>query len=165
MGQHARNLDVDRLSNAVLYLLCGQVAASLVIGLGKVVMAAFLLRIVVQRWYDSPPPFKILQVSRGEYVDMKSRHKWFLWICIVTISILSILTCITVFAQCTPAESIWNPRLAYKRKCHLSLGTMAFIVCCKFLDYKEAYVAVTWTDIWRQRTRCFWTSRWQSSLG
>lgn len=50
MGQHARNLDVDRLSNAVLYLLCGQVAASLVIGLGKVVVAVFLLRIVVQRW-------------------------------------------------------------------------------------------------------------------
>jgi hypothetical protein len=50
MGQHVRNLDVDRQSNAMLYLLCGQAAVSLVVGLGKIVVAVFLLRIVVQKW-------------------------------------------------------------------------------------------------------------------
>lgn len=50
MGQHASELDVHRLSRAVLYLLCGQVAVSLVIGLGKVVVAVFLLLIVVKKW-------------------------------------------------------------------------------------------------------------------
>lgn len=50
MGQHAADLPVDRVSRAVFYLLCGQVAVSLVIGLGKVVVAVFLLRIVVEKW-------------------------------------------------------------------------------------------------------------------
>ncbi|KAI3580504.1 hypothetical protein IWW34DRAFT_848801 [Fusarium oxysporum f. sp. albedinis] len=38
---------------------------------------------------------------------------------------MSIFLAVTVFAQCTPAESIWNPELADQRVCHLSLTVVA----------------------------------------
>lgn len=50
MGQHVRDLDVDQTSKAMLYILCDQVAASLLVGLGKVAVAVFLLQIVIQKW-------------------------------------------------------------------------------------------------------------------
>lgn len=70
-----------------------------------------------------------------QLTDVLARHKWFLWICIVTVSIICLFTSIIVFTQCTPAESLWNPRLAYKQKCFLNFTTMAFVICCKFCPY------------------------------
>ncbi|EXK24850.1 hypothetical protein FOXG_12002 [Fusarium oxysporum f. sp. lycopersici 4287] len=43
--------------------------------------------------------------------------------------IMSIFLAVTVFAQCTPAESIWNPELADQRVCHLSLTAVAITYC------------------------------------
>jgi hypothetical protein len=63
--------------------------------------------------------------------DITCRHKWFLWFFIVTMSFFSILTSISAFTQCTPLHSIWDPRLADKRRCNLKLATTSFMVCCK----------------------------------
>ncbi|KPM36263.1 hypothetical protein AK830_g10288 [Neonectria ditissima] len=46
MGQHREALDTPQFSEAMLYLLCAQSVVSMAIGMGKVVVAVFLLRIV-----------------------------------------------------------------------------------------------------------------------
>ncbi|KAM0433446.1 hypothetical protein ACHAPT_004326 [Fusarium lateritium] len=106
MGQHADELETYQFSDALLYLLCAQSVVSMAIGMGKVTVAVFLLRIVTAPW-----------------------HRWFLWFCIVSMMILSIFLSVAVFAQCTPVESIWNPLLADQKVCYLSLTVVAFIDC------------------------------------
>lgn len=50
MGQHFDDLEIPQFAMAVLYLLCSQSVVSLAIGMGKVVVAVFLLRIVTAPW-------------------------------------------------------------------------------------------------------------------
>ncbi|RKK84268.1 hypothetical protein BFJ69_g2052 [Fusarium oxysporum] len=90
----------------MLCILIGQVFVALATGMGKVSVATFLLRIVMKPW-----------------------HRWFLWFCTVSMVIMSIFLAVTVFTQCTPAESIWNPELADQRVCHLSLTVVAITYC------------------------------------
>ncbi|KAM5343710.1 hypothetical protein ACJ41O_012247 [Fusarium nematophilum] len=106
MGQHVEDLETPQFSNAMLYLLCAQSTVAMAIGMGKVVVAVFLLRIVTASW-----------------------HRWFLWFCVVSMMVLSTVLAVAVFAQCTPVESIWNPLLADKKVCYMSLTVVAFIDC------------------------------------
>ncbi|KAF4345178.1 sterol regulatory element-binding ECM22 [Fusarium beomiforme] len=106
MGQHYEDLTVPQFAHAMLYILIGQVFVALATGMGKVAVAMFLLRIVMKPW-----------------------HRWFLWFCTVSMVLMSIFLAVTVFAQCTPAESIWNPELADQRVCRLSLTVVAITYC------------------------------------
>ncbi|KAK7419302.1 hypothetical protein QQX98_003454 [Neonectria punicea] len=106
MGQHAEALETPQLADAMLFLLCAQSVVSMAIGMGKVVVAVFLLRIVTAPW-----------------------HRWFLWFSIISMLSLRLVLSVAVFAQCTPAESIWNPLLADQKVCYLSLTVVAFIDC------------------------------------
>ncbi|KAG7406482.1 hypothetical protein Forpe1208_v014256 [Fusarium oxysporum f. sp. rapae] len=106
MGQHYEDLEVPQFAHAMLYILIGHVFVALATGIGRVSAAMFLLRIVMKPW-----------------------HRWFLWFCTVSMVIMSIFLAVTVFAQCTPAESIWNPELADQRVCHLSLTVVAITYC------------------------------------
>ncbi|KAF5563935.1 sterol regulatory element-binding ECM22 [Fusarium phyllophilum] len=106
MGQHYEDLEVPQFAHAMLYTLIGQVFVALATGMGKVSVAMFLLRIVMKPW-----------------------HRWLLWFCAVSMVIMSISLAVTVFAQCTLAESIWNPELADQRVCHLSLTIVAITYC------------------------------------
>nr|RBR01100.1 hypothetical protein FVER53263_10593 [Fusarium verticillioides] len=106
MGQHFEDLEVPQFAHAMLYILIGQVFVSFATGMGKVSVAMFLLRIVMKPW-----------------------HRWVLWFYDVSMMIMSIFLGVTVFAQCTPAESIWNPELADQRVCHLSLTIVAITYC------------------------------------
>lgn len=56
------------------------------------------------------------------------RHKLFLWFWNISIMTLSILLAITVFAQCTPVQSIWDSRVP-SNGCSLNLTIMATIMC------------------------------------
>ncbi|KAM0545806.1 hypothetical protein ACHAPJ_011132 [Fusarium lateritium] len=117
MGQHFGDLDIPQFADAMLWLLCAQSTVSLAIGMGKVSVAVFLLRIVTRPW-----------------------HRWFLWFCITSMMVLSIFLTIAIFAQCTPVESIWNPLLADQKVCYLSLTVVAFIDCAyaAVLDFAMA---------------------------
>ncbi|KAH6999436.1 hypothetical protein EDB80DRAFT_650261 [Ilyonectria destructans] len=106
MGQHFDQLEIPQFADAMLYLLCAQSTVSLAIGMGKVAVAVFLLRIVTASW-----------------------HRWFLWFCITSMMVLSAILAISIFAQCTPAESIWNPLLADQKKCYINMTVVAFIDC------------------------------------
>jgi hypothetical protein len=50
MGQHVDDLETYQFSDALLYLLCAQSVVSMAIGMGKVTVAVFLLRIVTASW-------------------------------------------------------------------------------------------------------------------
>lgn len=50
MGQHFDQLKIPQFADAMLYLLCAQSTVSLAIGMGKVAVAVFLLRIVTAPW-------------------------------------------------------------------------------------------------------------------
>jgi hypothetical protein len=50
MGQHRVDLEDSQFSRAMLYLLCAQSVVSMAIGMGKVSVAVFLLRIVTAAW-------------------------------------------------------------------------------------------------------------------
>lgn len=50
MGQHVGDLETYQFSDALLYLLCAQSVVSMAIGMGKVTVAVFLLRIVTASW-------------------------------------------------------------------------------------------------------------------
>ncbi|KAJ4174290.1 hypothetical protein NW754_004705 [Fusarium falciforme] len=121
MGQHVDDLETYQFSDALLYLLCAQSVVSMAIGMGKVTVAVFLLRIVTASW-----------------------HRWFLWFCIASMMILSIFLSIAVFAQCTPVESIWNPLLIDQKVCYLSLTVVAFIDCAYAAAMDFALAGFPW---------------------
>lgn len=50
MGQHRADLTTEQFADGVFYITCAQVIASLAIGMCKVVVATFLLRIVTATW-------------------------------------------------------------------------------------------------------------------
>ncbi|KAF5620097.1 integral membrane protein pth11 [Fusarium sp. NRRL 52700] len=106
MGRHFDDLEIPQFADAMLWLLCAQSTVAMAIGMGKVAVAVFLLRIVTAPW-----------------------HRWFLWSCIVSMMVLSTFLAIAIFAQCTPAESIWNPALIEQKVCHMNLAVVAFIDC------------------------------------
>ncbi|KAK7211570.1 hypothetical protein V2G26_018748 [Clonostachys chloroleuca] len=114
MGQHRADLTTEQFADGVFYITCAQVIASLAIGMCKVVVATFLLRIVTATW-----------------------QRWFLWFCIGSMMLLSLILSSAVFAQCSPVESIWNPLLADKKVCHINLTILAFVDCsyAAFLDF------------------------------
>ncbi|CAM1510801.1 Fc.00g083140.m01.CDS01 [Cosmosporella sp. VM-42] len=124
MGQHVDNLETTQFAKAVFFLLCSQTVVSMAIGMGKVVVAVFLLRIVTANW-----------------------HKWFLWFCIVSMLILSILLSVAVFVQCTPVQSIWDPLLADQKVCYLSLTAVAFIDCSYAAAMDFALAAFPWVAL------------------
>lgn len=106
LGEHAANLTTEQFANAMYWELCAQPAAAMAIGTAKVTVAVFLMRIINARWQRNV-----------------------LWFCITLMMILSVLLSISLFAQCTPVQSIWDPRLAAERVCTFDMVTMAYIAC------------------------------------
>lgn len=86
MGQHFDDLELRQFSTAVLYLLCSQFIVSLAIGVAKVVVAVFLLRIINAAWFvtltarHSPPPpgrttlIQYFNCDQAEMVPMVLHH-------------------------------------------------------------------------------------------
>ncbi|KAF4120424.1 hypothetical protein GMORB2_3225 [Geosmithia morbida] len=106
MGRHFNQLKTDQFARAMMLVMVGQSTVSMAIGMAKVVVATFLLRIVTAAW-----------------------QRIFLWFCIGTMMFISVFLSISLFAQCTPVESIWNPLLADEKVCSLDLTTVAFVDC------------------------------------
>jgi hypothetical protein len=50
LGQHAKDLTLEEFGNALLLELIGQVFGIIAIGMGKVAVSLFLIRIVVEKW-------------------------------------------------------------------------------------------------------------------
>ncbi|KAJ5382274.1 hypothetical protein N7517_000185 [Penicillium concentricum] len=124
MGVHASEIAVEETPQGMLLLLIGQSVISISMGLSKCAVAAFLMRIVVKRW-----------------------HKIFLWFWNITIMALSILLAITVFAQCTPVQSIWDSRVP-SNGCSLNLTIMATIMCAWSAVLDFVLALFPWVALW-----------------
>lgn len=123
----ASHYDLGRLSTevgdpviyvkAVKYELFSQVAGIMVIGVGKLAVGVFLLRIVRNR----------IQI-------------WFIWGCLITTVIITLFASISVVVQCVPVEKIWNPTV--EGNCWLDFSKIGYTVgceCCAVLPISGIY--------------------------
>ncbi|KAJ5493721.1 hypothetical protein N7463_009808 [Penicillium fimorum] len=124
MGVHANKLGVEETPQGMLLLLVGQSVIAIAMGLSKCAVAAFLMRIVVKTW-----------------------HKIFLWFWNISIMVLSILLAITVFAQCTPVQSIWDSRVP-SNGCSLDLALVATIMCAWSAVLDFVLALFPWVALW-----------------
>ncbi|KUI67619.1 hypothetical protein VM1G_02837 [Cytospora mali] len=88
LGHHAADLTAAQFATAVKWELIGQTCNILAIGTTKSSVAFFLARLVVQKW-----------------------HKVMLYFCVATTSLVCISCIILMYVQCTPIQSIWDPRV------------------------------------------------------
>ncbi|KAL4953577.1 hypothetical protein BDW69DRAFT_184368 [Aspergillus filifer] len=125
MGVHASDLTDEEISRGMLLLLSGQSVIAIAMGISKCAVAAFLMRIVVNKW-----------------------HKAFLWFWNITIMALSILLAVVVFAQCTPIASIWDSRVK-SHGCPISMPKVATVMCAwsAVLDFVLAFFP--WYALWQ----------------
>ncbi|OCK76136.1 hypothetical protein K432DRAFT_273321, partial [Lepidopterella palustris CBS 459.81] len=112
MGRHSSELTQQESKNATRLIIIAQSFNCLGIGASKSTVADFLLKIVIDTW-----------------------HKIILWTCIITISLLSIITAIGLYTQCVPLESIWDPSI--KGKCYFSIAALGTTLASysTFLDF------------------------------
>ncbi|KAL4907811.1 hypothetical protein BDW74DRAFT_189220 [Aspergillus multicolor] len=124
MGVHADLLSQHQNSHGMLLLLVGQTVISIAMGLSKCAVTAFLMRIVVNKW-----------------------HKAFLWFWNITIMALSLLLAISVFAQCTPVQSIWDSRVP-QQSCPLDLTQIATVMCAWSAVLDFVLALFPWYALW-----------------
>ncbi|KAI6085228.1 hypothetical protein F4821DRAFT_241433 [Hypoxylon rubiginosum] len=124
-GQHNTDITAEDLRKAMEVELIGQFFISIAMGLSKVAVAAFLMRIIVARW-----------------------HKIVLWFWIVTMMAWSLLLAISCFAQCAPVEAIWDARITNKT-CPINLTNMAFIMCSWSAAMDFFLAAFPWVVLWK----------------
>ena len=82
-------LMIDKLLNVI------QPFAIMTVAIGRISVAVLILRIL----------------------KFSTWRKWFLYICIVSTLVFSVLTCGLIFAQCSPPEALWNPALDNAAHC------------------------------------------------
>ncbi|KAI1206360.1 uncharacterized protein F4807DRAFT_439794 [Annulohypoxylon truncatum] len=123
-GQHTKDISSDDIRMATKIELIGQFVVSLAMGLSKVSVAMFLMRIIVTIW-----------------------HKAVLWFWIITMMAWSLLLAISCFAQCTPVEALWDARIKIK-SCPLNLTNIAFIMCSWSAAMDFFLAAFPWIVLW-----------------
>jgi hypothetical protein len=51
MGQHSGDLTTEMFAKSMFFILLAEAFGALAIGMGKIAVALFLMRIVVSKWY------------------------------------------------------------------------------------------------------------------
>ncbi|KAF4609614.1 hypothetical protein G7Y89_g15841 [Cudoniella acicularis] len=125
LGQHAGDLTTEMFANALFFEMIAQVFACFAIGMAKVAVSLFLMRIVVNKW-----------------------HKGILWFCIATMMTLSTLLAIGVFVHCTPTRSLWDPQLAAEQVCHLNFILLAKLDCGWAAAMDFFLALLPWLILW-----------------
>ncbi|KAJ4299640.1 hypothetical protein N0V90_004886 [Kalmusia sp. IMI 367209] len=88
IGKKYATVEPTNYSKAIMWEAIGQGICIMGIAASKSSVAVFLLRIVVTKW-----------------------HKALLWFCIVSTTILCIITTTLLFLQCRPAAFLWDPTI------------------------------------------------------
>ncbi|KAI0896169.1 hypothetical protein F4806DRAFT_496289 [Annulohypoxylon nitens] len=123
-GQHTNDISAEDIRMATKIELIGQLIVSLAMGLSKVSVAVFLMRIVVIVW-----------------------HKTILWFWITTMMAWSLLLSISCFAQCTPVEALWDARVQIE-SCPLNLTHIAFVMCSWSAAMDFFLATFPWIVLW-----------------
>jgi len=118
-GQHTSNLTFAQNVNATKLLTIALAFLVLCVLFSKVAVADFLLKIVLEKW-----------------------HRYILWFCMASISVLSVVTIIGLFAQCHPVEMVWDSSI--KGTCYINTTNLATVNAAysTFLDFLLA--ALPW---------------------
>ncbi|ROV99459.1 hypothetical protein VMCG_06365 [Cytospora schulzeri] len=124
-GQHNADLDEYSIMMATKVELMGQFSVSLAMGASKAAVALLLLRIINIFW-----------------------QRCVLWFWIFSMMFLSILLAVACFAQCTPVESLWNPKVPVLA-CPINLTNVAFVMCSwsAAMDFFLAFFP--WYVLWK----------------
>ncbi|KUI60994.1 hypothetical protein VP1G_08189 [Cytospora mali] len=123
LGRHAADLTVAQFATAVKWELIGQTCNILAIGTTKSSVAFFLARLVVQKW-----------------------HKVMLYFCVATTSLTCISCIILMYAQCTPLQSIWDPRVT--GVCHYNFTADAVFSGAYTAAMDFFLAAIPWFILW-----------------
>lgn len=92
---------------ATKYEVFSQVAGLMTIGIGKLAVGTFLLRIVRNK----------IQIR-------------FIWACMAITTVITLFASITVVVQCIPVERTWNPYA--KGTCWLNFSNVGYTVGCEY---------------------------------
>ncbi|CAM1502522.1 Fc.00g045060.m01.CDS01 [Cosmosporella sp. VM-42] len=122
-GQPITTLDIDDAVKAVYYELIGQTFAVIGMGVAKVSLGLFLVRIVMETW-----------------------HKVAIWLAMGSLMAVSVLTAIVLWVQCIPSASVYDPRV--KGVCHIAISPIAITlgVWCATVDF--FFAIFPWVFIW-----------------
>ncbi|KAH9206630.1 hypothetical protein DL95DRAFT_486690, partial [Leptodontidium sp. 2 PMI_412] len=126
MGQHSGDLTTEMFAKSMFFILLAEAFGTLAIGVGKVAVALFLMCVIVSKW-----------------------HKGILWFCIATMMALGALLVISIWVQCTPTRSLWDPRLAAERVCHLDFISLAKVFCGWAAAMDFFLALLPWIILWK----------------
>lgn len=98
--------DADTYFQAVKWELFSQVAGLMVIGVGKLAVGGFLLRIVRNRY-----------------------HIIAIWVCLFITTVLTLFASIVVVIQCLPVEKSWNKSV--EGYCWINFSDVGYTVGCE----------------------------------
>lgn len=107
--------DLDTYFEAAKYELFSQVAGITLIGVGKMAVGVFLLRIVRSR----------VQI-------------WIIRICLVITVLITTFASACVIVQCIPVEKSWNPTV--KGTCWIDFSKVGYSVGCEFPSLTVLYL-------------------------
>ncbi|KAF9891586.1 hypothetical protein FE257_003597 [Aspergillus nanangensis] len=110
-------------SMAVKYEVFSQVAGIMVIGVGKLAVGMFLLRIVRNK----------IQI-------------WFIWGCLATTVFITLFASICVVIQCLPVQKTWNPTV--EGNCWLDFSKVGFTVGSWFVAADFSFAILPWFVVW-----------------
>ncbi|KAL2832760.1 hypothetical protein BJY01DRAFT_253735 [Aspergillus pseudoustus] len=108
---------------AVKYEIFSQFAGIMLIGVGKLAVGTFLLRIIRNK----------VQIA-------------FIHVCLVITVIITLFASITVVVQCSPVERTWNPTV--EGTCWLDFSNIGYTVGSWFVAMDFAFAILPWFVVW-----------------
>ncbi|KAL3463752.1 hypothetical protein BJX64DRAFT_116153 [Aspergillus heterothallicus] len=115
--------NMDVYFEAVKYEIFSQFAGIMLIGIGKLAVGTFLLRIVRNK----------IQIV-------------FIHVCLVITVIITLFASITVVVQCSPVERTWNPTV--EGTCWLDFSNIGYTVGSWFVAMDFAFAILPWFVVW-----------------
>ncbi|KAL5334687.1 hypothetical protein BJX70DRAFT_377428 [Aspergillus crustosus] len=124
LGQLAAEVgNMDVYFEAAKWEIFSQFAGIMVIGLGKMAVGVFLLRIIRNK----------IQIA-------------FIHVCLVITAIITLFASITVIVQCRPVERTWNPTV--EGSCWLDFSNIGYTVGSWFVAMDFAFAILPWFVVW-----------------
>ncbi|KAF9887542.1 hypothetical protein FE257_010120 [Aspergillus nanangensis] len=127
-GQNIQTLDIDEAVRAVYMEMVGQTFAILGMAIAKVSLGVFLLRIVVVPW-----------------------HRVSIWICITSLSMVSVMTTLLFWIQRLPTTSVYDPRVPGRTILHITPVSILLGTWCAAVDFY--FAILPWIFIWKLNMR------------
>lgn len=117
MGRHVVCLTLEEVSNTAKWSLFSQIFISISLGLTKISVAIFVLRIIDQA---------------------QKRFSEFLWVLIAFVTVTHVIQFVLFVIQCRPLEAVWNPFV----RGHCFSISVVYLV--SYINYGELRLQSLW---------------------